>query len=204
MKKSEIPQHIVDTAMNLAVEKGWRDLSLADISDVAKIPLSHLHDLFPSKHAIVRYISNSVDRQVVDDEDSDRLEQPVKDRLFDLLMNRFDVLQPYKEGLLIIVHDSSRDPLSGIAYLCNLRRSMALMLEAAGLSATGFRGMMRIKVLSVLYLNVFRTWLRDESEDLTKTMSCLDKGLERIDHWARRCSNSSCHKGGHKKAEQAV
>ncbi len=200
MKKTEIPRHIVDTAMSLAAEKGWRDLSLADISDAAKVPLSKLHALFSSKQAIVRFISHSADRQIIDDEDGDRLEQPAKDRLFDLLMNRFDALQPYKEGLAAIVHDGSRDPLMGIAYLCNLRRSMALMLEAAGLSTTGFRGILRIKVLSLLYLKVFRIWLGDESEDLTKTMSALDKGLERIDSWARRCSRSCAPK----KTQQAL
>ncbi|WP_419903799.1 hypothetical protein [Kiloniella sp.] len=200
MKKAEIPQHIVNTAMSLATEKGWRDLSLAEISASSKVPLSQLYTIFPSKLSIVRYISDGADSQTVDDEDGDRLEQPAKDRLFDLLMSRFDALQPYKQGLTAIAHDCSRDPLTGIAHLCNLRRSMTLILEAAGLSTSGLRGGLRIKVLSVLYLNVFRTWLGDESEDLTKTMSALDKGLERIDIWARRCSNSCAPK----KTEQTI
>ncbi|MFD2204264.1 TetR family transcriptional regulator [Kiloniella antarctica] len=200
MKKAEIPQHIVDTAMSLAAEKGWRDVSLADISSSAKIPLAKIHDLFPSKRAILTYISSSVDNQVTDDEDGDRLEQSAKDRLFDLLMNRFDALQSYKVGLASVVHDGCRDPFMGISYLYNLRHSMALVLEVAGLSTSGIRGVIRIKVLSLLYIKIFQVWLHDDSVDLSKTMSALDKGLERIDTWARRCSRS----GGHEKSAHAL
>ena len=64
-----------------------------------------------------------------------------------------------------------------------LRRSLANMLEAAGLSASGLRGAFRIEGLGVLYACALRVWLKDESADLSKTMAELDKRLGQVEHY---------------------
>ena len=46
-------QHVIDTALNLAAEKGWRDLALADIAQAAGLSLAELYGLHPSKQAIL-------------------------------------------------------------------------------------------------------------------------------------------------------
>jgi len=191
MKKSEIPQHIVSTAMSLAVEKGWTTLSLAEIAVESKVSLSGLHQIFPAKSSILRFISEQADQDVLEEHDNDYLEQPAKDRLFEICMNRFDALAPYKEGIRAIAKGSRRDPVSALLFLCNLKRSMPLMLEAAGLSTSGFRGMLRVKAFSVAYLAALQTWLNDDTEDLGKTMAKLDKVLGRLDRLARRCSRAT-------------
>ena len=59
-------------------------------------------------------------------------------------------------------------------------------LEAAGTSADGLRGAMRIKGLSVVWLHCLRIWEKDDSDDLAKTMKALDKALgqaERLATW---------------------
>src|SRR3546814_12013057 len=78
-------------------------------------------------------------------EGSEPLETPARDRLFDMLMRRFDVLQPYREALAVILQDQLRDPLARCCGLGRLGRSMALTLEAAGFSPTGCRGVLRRK-----------------------------------------------------------
>ena len=52
VKKADIPRHVIDTAMKLAAERGWRDLSLAEIADAAKLPLSKVYPVLPSKTAM--------------------------------------------------------------------------------------------------------------------------------------------------------
>ncbi|WP_421782736.1 TetR family transcriptional regulator [Kiloniella litopenaei] len=190
MKKSEIPQHIVSTAMSLAVEQGWGTLSLAEIAEASKVSLSELHQIFPSKNSILCFISEQADQGVLGEYDNDSLNQPAKDRLFEICMNRFDALAAYKEGIKAVVKDSRRDPVSALLFFCNLRRSMPLMLETAGISTSGIRGIIRTKVFSLAYLAALKTWLHDDSEDLSKTMAKLDKVLGRLDTIARRCSNT--------------
>ncbi len=56
-------------------------------------------------------------------------------------------------------------------------RSMAWMLEAAGLSSSGLCGRLRARGLALIHLNAFRVWLDDDSSDMAPTMAALDKGL---------------------------
>src|SRR3546814_10746923 len=46
-------RHIIDTTFVLVLERGWRDLSLADIAEAAGLPLSKLYPIFGSKQAIL-------------------------------------------------------------------------------------------------------------------------------------------------------
>ena len=177
-------QHVIDTALNLAAEKGWRDLALADIAQAAGISLAELYALHPSKQAILDAYRRGIDRAVLADDEVP--EGSAKDRLFDVLMRRLDKLEPHKAGLVRIGEDSARDPLAVICGLGRLERSMAAMLEAAGISAGGLRGVLRTKGLSAVYLSALRAWFKDETADKSKTMAALDKALGRAERVASR------------------
>jgi hypothetical protein len=66
--------------------------------------------------------------------------------------------------------------------------SMSTTLALAGLSGDGLRGLIRVKGLAGLYGSVLPVFLRDESDDLTRTMAALDGRLQRIEtviNWIR-------------------
>ena len=134
------PQPVIEAALKLAAEKGWRDLALADIAEAAGLSIGALYAQYPSKSAILAAYSRDIDTAVLAETDGDQAGESPKDRLFDLLMRRFDKLDGHKAGLLRIAEDTGRDPLSLVCSLANLERSMAAMLEAAGLSTTGLAG----------------------------------------------------------------
>jgi hypothetical protein len=64
--------------------------------------------------------------------------------------------------------------------------SMGWMLEGAGVSAQGLRGEIRKKGLTLVWGYGMRTWVRDDSADLTATMAAVDRALERADAIAAR------------------
>jgi AcrR family transcriptional regulator len=177
-------QHVIDTALSLAAEKGWRDLALADIAQAAGMSLAELYALHPSKQAILDAYRRGIDRAVL--ADTEVPEGSAKDRLFDVLMRRLDKLEPHKAGLLRIGEDSAHDPLAVVCGLGRLEHSMAAMLEAAGISAGGLRGVLRTKGLSAVYLSALRAWFKDETADKSKTMVALDKALGRAERLATR------------------
>ncbi len=177
-------QHVIDTALNLAAEKGWRDLALADIAQAAGMSLAELYALHPSKQAILDAYRRGIDRAVL--ADAEVPEGSAKDRLFDVLMRRLDKLEPHKAGLVRIGEDLARDPLAVVCGLGRLEHSMAAMLEAAGISAGGLRGVLRTKGLSAVYLSALRAWFKDETADKSKTMVALDKALGRAERLASR------------------
>lgn len=189
-KKSTKPRdpgkRVVEAAMRLAAERGWRTLSLADIGEAAGIDLDQLFEIAPSKQAVLDLLGRRIDAEVLSEGRLDETEGSPRDRLFDVLMRRFDAMAPYREGIGEVVRDLGRSPLDGLAELPALARSMAWMLEAAGIDSTGPRGLLRIKVVSGIYLASLRVWLRDDTADFSKTMAALDSYLRRLEPWAER------------------
>jgi AcrR family transcriptional regulator len=175
---------VFDAALGLAAERGWARLSLAEIAEAAGLKMSEFHGRYPTKQSILDGFARHVDRTVLLTVDDDPPEGAARERLFDLLMRRLDVLEANRDGVKALVRDGARDPLALVCGICALRRSMATMLEAAGLSAGGLIGLLRVKGLSVAYLAALRAWLGDESPDKAQTMAALDRALKRLDGWA--------------------
>jgi len=162
---------------------GWRDLSYAEIAKEAGLSLAAAYQAYPSKAAILTGIGRDIDSRVFAGLEGDPLEGSAKDRLFDLLMRRFDALNQHREAFAALAKDLPRTPGEGFALLCQLRSSLVNMLEAAGISASGLRGALRIEGLGAIYAAALRVWFKDESADLSKTMAELDKRLSQ----AERC-----------------
>ncbi|MSO76279.1 MAG: TetR/AcrR family transcriptional regulator [Alphaproteobacteria bacterium] len=170
---------LLDTALALAAERGWYALALADIAGAAGVSLAELYRVFASKTAILAALVSHTDRAVLAMAPGELAAEPPRDRLFDILMRRFDVLAPHKPALAAVFRDGPRDPLAMLGLAPHLLKSMAWMLAAAGLSAHGLAGALRIKVLAAIYLVTVRTWLADESLDMARTMAALDARLRR-------------------------
>ncbi len=187
VKKADIPRHIVKTALALAASQGWRDTRLGDIADAAKLPLGDLLAIYPTKAAIVAAYSRHIDSEILNAIDPDLGGEPPRDRLFDVMMRRFDALTPDRDAVRSIISASLSDPVSAIYGAFVLRRSMVIMLEAANISASGLRGVVRVKGLGAIYLSVLRVWLDDDSEDMARTMSALDRGLRRAEFLIGLC-----------------
>lgn len=180
-KKSHGPDEIVSAALALAAERGWRGLALADIAERAGMPLAELVTHFSGKTAILEAYADRIDRAMMEGS-LDRDESP-RDRLFDVIMRRFDAMAGDRRALAVILRQSADDPW---AMLCGGRRflrSMALILETAGISASGLRGMAKVQAVAAIFLYAFKAFLDDDSADHARTMAALDKGLSRASDW---------------------
>lgn len=184
-KAADPAKHVIEVALRLAAERGWAGLVLADIAAAAKLSLADLYASYPSKTAILVALSREVDRQVLAGLEPGG-EESTRDRLFDLVMKRFDALAPYRDGLAAVARDAGRDPVAALCGFDQLARSMALTLEAAGVSSSGLAGALRTKGLAVIYLATMRDWFRDDSADKSRTMAALDARLRRAEGWAHR------------------
>lgn len=174
---------VIDAAMALAAEKGWEQVSLLDVAQRAGVPLAALYGEMPGKQAILAAFSRRVDEAILAEHEHEREEsaEPARDRLFDILMSRFDQLQSHREAIANILAAYQRDPALALGGLCQLHRSMRWMLEAADISASGLRGEIRLSTLCAIYIATLRTWLHDDSPDMAKTMAALDGYLRRIE-----------------------
>jgi AcrR family transcriptional regulator len=182
-------------ALRLAAGRGWRGLSLVEVATEAGIGLADAYAAAPSKAALLAAIIAGVDRRVLAGGMAADGDTP-RDRLFEILMRRFDALQEQRDGYVAILNDILFDPLALLPALSDFARSMAWMLEAAAIPAHGPLGNLRTKALAVLYLNVLRTWRSDDSLDLARTMAALDRDLGRIEEIAGRCPRLAGTGGG--------
>ncbi len=169
--------------LRMAAAGGWRDLSYAEIAKDAGLSLAAAYDAYPSKAAILTGISRDIDSRLFASLEEDPLDGSVKDRLFDLIMRRLDILNEHKEAYAALSWELPRTPQEAGCLMFQLHRSLANMLEAGGLSASGFRGAFRIEGLGAIYAWALRVWLKDDTADLSKTMAELDKRLGQVDRW---------------------
>lgn len=165
---------VLAAALNCAAARHWTEVSLLDIAEHAKLPLSEMRQLFPSRSAIIAELLRTVDSQVLS-----RIErtqgQEKRDLLFDVIMTRFDVLAPYKAAVKSIAAAGGAD----LALAGPLLASQHWMLQAAGIDTSGPGGALRVAGLAAIYASVFRTWLEDDDPGHARTMAALDRRLRR-------------------------
>lgn len=182
-RKTDIEGRAIEAAMALAEEQGWEKTSYAEIATRAGLKIAELYPVFASKTAILAAFSRRIDEKVLAGTDPEDAEEPVRDRLLDVLMRRFEALRPQREAIAAIVKDLPRDPVTAACIAQQAAGSMRWMLRAAGLDDHGLKGMLRVRALAGLYALSLRVWLNDDSPDLSKTAASLDKNLSRLEGW---------------------
>jgi AcrR family transcriptional regulator len=181
MDDSEFDRALIAAAFGLAAEQGWRSVSVAAAARAAGLPLARARERFPGRSSILLRFGRAADQSALAETPT---EGPARDRLFDLLMRRIDSFQAQRAGVLALLRALPAEPPTALMLALATRRSMRWMLEAAGLSASGLRGEMRVKGLVAVWLWTLRAWQADESEDLSATMAALDAALRRAEQAA--------------------
>ena len=181
----------LERAFATVEEKGWSRLTLADLAAGLELSLVELRAMIDSKYDLISALNRHVDEAVLQDCASIDLSDSPRDRLFEVMMARFDALTPYRDALGMMAFAARSDfRLAAITHK-HLQRSMGWMLEAAGLGDGGLRGKFRQNGLTVVYIRASMAWLKDGSEDLSATMKALDQALEDAERWANSVENGS-------------
>jgi len=158
-------------------------LSLAAIAAAAELPILAVYRIFHSKQSILSGFYRRLDQIVLTDPPPAEADERPRDRVFDLMMRRFDALQPYKPAYDVLRRELPGDPLTALCVGALLLRSVRWMLEAAEIPTSGVRGAVAVKLATAAYLSAMRVWQRDDSPDLARTMAALDARLRRIERW---------------------
>ncbi|MBV9220369.1 MAG: TetR/AcrR family transcriptional regulator [Methylobacteriaceae bacterium] len=180
---------IIDALMALAGERAWDDFGIADVAERAGVSLGTFREHFVSKGAVIAAFSRRIDRIVLDGTGSDLIDEPAKERLFDVLMRRIDALEPYRYGLEGI-SDWARGHAAAAAALNRVVvNSMRFMLAAAGIDTEGAVGALKIQGLALAWGRVLNAWFRDHDTGLARTMATLDRELIRGERLVERAED---------------
>ena len=189
MNDSEFDRALIAAALQLAADGGWRQVSVAAAARAGGLDLARARERFPGRFAVLVRLGRMADQAALT---AAPAEGSPRDKLFDLLMRRIDVMQAHRAGVLAVLRSLPSEPPTALVLTCATRRSMRWMLGAAGISAAGLRGELRVKGLVAVWLWTMRAWRGDESADLSATMAALDAALARAEQaaealgWRRR------------------
>lgn len=178
MDNAEFDQALIASAFNLAAERGWHRFSIAQAARHAGLPLDRARRRFPGRGMLLLRFGRMADSAALaraSEEGSKR------DRLFDLLMRRIDVLQKHRAGVLALMRAVPCDPPLALLLAAANLRSMGWMLEGAGIPTYGPMGALRARGLLAVWLWTLRAWQRDATDDLSATMAALDQALSRAE-----------------------
>ncbi|KAA0598604.1 AcrR family transcriptional regulator [Azospirillum lipoferum] len=174
---------VAAAAMELAAEKGWRHVGLLEVAHRAGIPLSRFHHRYRGRAEVLAAVSRVADATVLAGESPIDPTESARDRLFDVMMRRFDALRPFRDGLRAVLRDLPADPATALAFSCAFGRSMAWMLRAAGIDPDRRGGAALVAGLGTVHARVMRVFLTDDSADLSRTMAALDNALRGAERW---------------------
>lgn len=195
MQHPSIRDRIIDATMVLAAHRDWDSFDLADVARQAEVSLSEFRDCFASKGAVLAGLARRIDQAVLADEARELADEPVRERLFDVLMRRLDAMAPYKAGIRSVMKALRRDPLMLLALNQTAVNSMRFMLAAAGIDTEGPLGALRIQGGVVLFARVVEVWVDDEDKDMAKTMARLDRELDQAGKIIHRIEGFAGSKG---------
>lgn len=176
---------IVSAFMELLADKPFQEIGMSDVAARTGITLGALRNEFGSPLAILAAHVKNIDRAVLDGGDGDMSDEPPRERLFDVLMRRIEMMEPYKAATRSLLRSARRDPGLALALNAMAVRSQSWMLTAADIPSTGRRGMIRAQGLAVLFARVIATFVKDDDPGHARTMAKLDRELGRAHHLAR-------------------
>lgn len=175
--KNNLAKKICVAALRLAAERSWQSITLEQIAKAAKV--SSTTKVFADKNQILAAIVSYISDETVAAAGKPSVKSSPHDRLFDMMMTRFEILQKYRAGILNITEDLKRDPKAICSLLPAEAEAMRMMLMTAGLEQPQTQEVVSVAGLLVIYGLVLCIWQKDESRDLSKTMPALDRHLKR-------------------------
>ena len=178
MKSSDKKFNLVKSSFNIIEKSGWKSFSLQKLSDTEKVPINEIKLFFKSEITILDEFSKMIDIKVEKSFDYEELTNTsVKDNLFELIMLRLEYMQPYRNALKRIKSSFKSDPLVAKSVAKNVMNSLDFYLELTNAFNDSFLDIFKKKSIFLIYSYIFMIWLEDDSDELSKTMSELDKLL---------------------------
>ena len=182
MDDAEFDTALIRSAMTQAETVGWGRVNVAEAAREAGLPLERARARFASAASVLRRLGLLADQAALAE---DAGIGTSREKLFDTLMRRFDVLQQYRGGVCTVLRALPLDPALALMLAAETQNSMRWMAQSAGIDTAGLQGALRVSGVFGVWMQTLRAWMRDDSPDLAGTMAALDRALDRAE-WVGR------------------
>ena len=174
-------------ALELAGERGWQSLTLADIAAAAGLTLNDFHGVATTDtlaDSVEGYFDKAMSGEGIDTEETPR------ERLFDVIMLRFEAMEPYRDGLKDLMKWRERSAMRLARLVAARKASADWALVSAGLDGADQAVPRDIRALGVAYAigRAERAWRKETDPGFARTMADLDKALRQLEEGVGRFS----------------
>ncbi|MGE4351612.1 MAG: hypothetical protein AB7E52_05425 [Bdellovibrionales bacterium] len=169
---------VVLAAFNLTAKRGFAAATPQALADETGLPLAKVKKIADTPESLIPACVRTIDALTIAATQSHDPQLPLTDCLFDMMMNRFDALQKYREAILIISDECRHRPSLALAMCRAQLRSMALLSHHLYGVQCNKDDRITKPILLVIYNYVFLKWAQDTSPDLSATMAGLNKIIQ--------------------------
>jgi hypothetical protein len=187
---SPILTKLAQAALEQAAQKPWAEVSLSQLCVAADVTLADCARDSVTKAHVAEKLDTDLDQAMLSGAAELDDTQSVRDRLFDVVMGRFDGMEYNRAAWQSILCGERGDALAMFARQARRVRGAGWALEACGVTATDLRGAGRAIGLARILRNCESVW-REDGPDLAKTMARLDQDLRKGEAFIARTSDLS-------------
>lgn len=178
------PELFVEAMLSHVPFDGWREVAMQTTAEEMGLSASDVARLFPKGiYSVITIGSDDIDAKMVAkfmDRFSDRLDGiPVHIKIRELLLIRFEILQPHKEAvrkMIAFLTNPSQAELGSRLVFNTLDR----VWRAAGDRSTDYNFYTKRATLAAVYGSTLLAFLDDDTPDMQKTRAFLDRRLQDI------------------------
>ena len=141
-----------------------------------------------SKAHILALFSRRIDAMLLEALAGETLEGEAHDRLFDVIMRRLELLEPWRPALKSILAAGPDDPIAVAAGALNAMDRQRWLMEAAGIAMPrdALAQGVRLAGLAFVQQRAMRVWVEDDDPGHARTMAALDRALRDGATWLSR------------------
>lgn len=173
MTLSEYRQ-VIDGAWALVEVHGLR-VDADSIAKAASIPAAKVRSILPDQGSIILLLVADVlsKIQVVPNQ-----VLPEQDRLFDAIMQGFDIAEPRRQAIVKLWGEIMWKPWMWPQILPPFQKKLDEIVEILMTKGGFLQGIFTDLGIRAIFLNTFLSWVEDGTLDLSKTMATLDQSLK--------------------------
>lgn len=173
--------YLIEEAFKLIPLLGWHSFTVVQLAKNLDLSLAQIYSIFPDKISVLVSFFEKIDMKILSQINKEDFNEPRRERIFELLMSRFEALNPYKKALRSIGNGILSDPITALKLMPKLLHTLRWMLEASGYDVQGLKGHIKINTFAFLYIGVIAEWMDNDAVDQTKIMALLDKMIIRLE-----------------------
>ncbi len=186
MPTEKTHQKVTASFIELLETHRIEEITYAAIADNAGVKIEVVRTCCNGKLDLLAAFMQDIDKRVLKERDPDLMDERRRDRLFDVLMCRLDLMEPHREAIRNLRKTVGKDPALALHMHKLVTRSMKWMLVAAGIEEFGLRSVGLSNALALGFERLVRVWLEDDAPGHPKVMVAVDNMLADGERWMGR------------------